>query len=694
MPRATLVALVALVALAGCAGGPGGSIRKEVGSPGPAAATPRQGESIGASAVAQGGVGSLTLSSGTGASGHEARMTGPLRAYAVQTDAPVKLDGVLKEWPARSPAEHVVRGAPRKGTFSVALQYDDARVYVAAEVADATFVRTPRFAADEDHVSFVLAFPDGGRLSAHEIGLFAGKPGESAGAVRFLAGPQKGEDVPGAKIVEAPTQGGYTIEATIPWATFPEAATLRVGLRGVLRSQDAEAGGVKHVVATGPGEHATPASLPALPTEPEQAVVEGLLAPKGLSKEAPHVDLFVDVAGDAMKERVSVFGRYFTVCGPSYRGGKQFFFRDLGADLLRLEAKDVSGRGKAELLVSRRAPRAGGGRDWFEVWGFRGDEPETIFSHETAVTSGDRKVTNSLRVSRGEVEVHVEGAVGWDAASFSEPTSADAEPLLVPWGAVKSRVYRFDGSRFQKAREVAQTPEPPPGVKSPGTAPRPARPEDVPTPPVKKAADLGGQIFAQYKKDQSVPPTLAPKVELEVQLAEDPRPEKVVLIGRDIVVWGPGFRNGSAYAFLTLAQFASADDIDGMTARDLNGDGNADLVVRGKRQAQGGADPVTIEAMFVYELRDGRLVRTFAIETAREQGAKRVQGLVQFVPAKGGKSLEIDVRPGVAKGWTKESYPWPQEPSGGAIEPLLLPWGGSKGVRYTYVGDRFAPSNP
>jgi hypothetical protein len=205
---------------------------------------------------------------------------------------------------------------------------------------------------------------------------------------------------------------------------------------------------------------------------------------------------------------------------------------------------------------------------------------------------------------------------------------------------------------------------------------------------VKKATDLGGQIFAQYKKDQGVPASLAPKVELEVQLAEDPRPEKVVLIGRDIVVWGPGFRNGSAYAFLTLAQFTSPDDIEGMTARDLTGDGNAELVVRGKREVQG-PEPVTIEAMFVYELREGRLVRTFAIETAREQGGKRVQGLVQFVPAKGGKAFEIDARPGVAKGWTEKTYPWPQEPPGGAVEPLQLPWGGSKGVRYAYVHDRF-----
>ena len=71
-------------------------------------------------------------------------------------------------------------------------------------------------------------------------------------------------------------------------------------------------------------------------------------------------------------------------------------------------------------------------------------------------------------------------------------------------------------------------------------------------------------------------------------------------------------------------------------------------------------------------------------------GAKRVQGLVQFVPAKGGKGFDIDVRPGVAKGWTKDSYPWPQDkPGAGPIEPLLLPWGDVKNVRYSWNGSAF-----
>ena len=84
------------------------------------------------------------------------------------------------------------------------------------------------------------------------------------------------------------------------------------------------------------------------------------------------------------------------------------------------------------------------------------------------------------------------------------------------------------------------------------------------------------------------------------------------------------------------------------------------------------------------------ITRVFAIETGREQKRKRVQGLVQFVPSDDHKSFEIDVRPGIARGWTKKTYPWAQEQPGGQVEPLLLPWGGIESLRYAWDGAKFA----
>ena len=88
-------------------------------------------------------------------------------------------------------------------------------------------------------------------------------------------------------------------------------------------------------------------------------------------------------------------------------------------------------------------------------------------------------------------------------------------------------------------------------------------------------------------------------------------------------------------------------------------------------------------------MKAGTIGRVFAIETGREIGGKRVQGLVQFVPAKGGKGFEIDVRPGAAKGWTRRHTPGRRTSRGGQVEPLLLPWGNIPNVRYCWNGSAF-----
>jgi hypothetical protein len=676
------IVVLALVACGGASGpGPkGGGAR--------GANDAEDGPKIGDAAVAQGGLAALGGAGNREAEPPPRAVASTFRADLVERGAPVRVDGVLGEWPARIAAKQVVRGSGEGTAFAAALQYDDAKLYVAGEVTESSFVRTHQFKDEEDHASLVLAFPSGGSFAVYEVGLFAGVPGESAGEVRWL-GAGRGE-VPGAKIVESPINGGYAFEAQIPWSAFPEARTVRVGLRGVARYYDAQNGQMRTILATGPGDTQTPAGLPWLPTEPEQTVIETLLIPKQLS-QTPRAEVICDVAGDAMKERVAVYDRFFTISGPGFRGGKEFFYRDLAAELVKLEARDLLGRGKDDLLLRRRFAAPGGSREWFEIWSLaKSDEPATLFAHEIAVSGSNGKhLANAVHVGGREIDVSTEQAAGWDAGSYKEPVATDIEPILLPWGSVKSQTYRFDGTKFAKVHETAQAPS----AAAPRTASREeARPIDPPTPEVKKGGDLGKQLLEQYKRDKGLPADTKPRFDLAVHVDGDPRPERVILMGRDLVIFGPGFRGGTQYATLTLQQFADAADIKDVTARDLTGDGGADIVVRGARHVApaGGGETLDLDAMFVYEVKGAQITRIFAIETGREQGPKRIQGLVQFVPARGGKSFDIDVRPGAAKGWTEKTYPWPQEQPGGAIEPLLLPWGGVAGVRYVWNGTQFA----
>jgi hypothetical protein len=659
-------------------------------------------ESIGDLAANQGGLAALGGAGNReeGGTGIEVAMAGVLRADEVDKKTPVKLDGVLREWHDRVGAKETLSGKTEGLSLGVAVQYDDAKLYVGGEVGDRKLARTSQHGEGSDHVSLVLAFPSGrGALKGYELGLWAGKPGESPGAVKWKSGPHKGQDVAGAKIVESDTSGGYTFEAAIPWSSFPEARLLRVGLRGALRYHDADAGGVHGVLATGAGEADKPSELAPLPTAPEQSIVEGLLAQQNLDHTAPRIDVFADVTGDEQKERISVFGKFFTICGPRYRGGHQFFWRAVAGELAAVETREVTGRGKDDLVVRRRVTNGTAVHEMLEVWTLAAsDEPTTVFAHEIAITDGKKKLSNAVRVSAKEIEVSVEPASGWDAATFKEPRPSDAEALLFPWGTVKSRTFRFEKGKFAMASEVAQAGSAASGAASASATKQDPLPRDVPTPDVKKGSDLSKQLLEAYLKEQGLPAGTKPRFDLEVNVDGDAKPERVVMVGRDILVFGPGFLGGRAYAKISLTQFADDKDVGEMTARDLTGDGGAELVVRGVRRvtaAQGGAgDRVDVDALFVYQVKNSALGRVFAIETGREQSGKRVQGLVQFVPARGAKSFEIDVRPGVAKGWTDKTYPWPQDKPGGSMEPLLLPWGKIPSLRYTWNGTQFTTNAP
>jgi hypothetical protein len=678
-------ALYTFLTLSMACGGAGGK-----GSASPSDAKDEH-ESIGDLAAAQGGLAALGGEGNReGATGSEAAMSGPLRFEEVEKGKPVKLDGVLKEWHARSPASEPLGGKTDGLGLSVALQYDATKVYVGGEVTDANLVRSGRHGASDDHVVFTLAFPAGrGKYNAYAIGLFAGTPGEAAGAVKWLSGPNKGKSVAGAKIVEADGKAGYTFEAVIPWVAFRDARAMRVGLRGTLRYQDHGGG----VIGTAHGDAQKPDELPPLPTAAEQAVVDGLLEQKGLAGTAPKIDVFADLTGDELMERVSVFGNFFTICGPGYRGGHQFFWREIAGEIATLEARELTGRGKDDLVVGRRFQAPSSVRETLEVWSLLpGDEPVTVFSHEIGVFAdgGKKRVANAVRMSKKEIEVSVEPATGWDAATYREGAPSDYDPVLLPWGTVKSRTFRFENGTFTKASEVAQAGSPAAPAAG-GTSPAPM-PRDVPTPPVKRGGTAGGSLLEAYYRDQGVPAGTKPRADLEVNVDGDARPERVALIGRDVVVLGPGFKGGNAYARLSLTQFATDKDVGELTVRDVTGDGHAEILIRGVRRVTSpSGDRVDIEGLFIYHVTNGNFARIFAVETGREQGKMRVQGLVQFVPAKGGKGFDVDVRPGLAKGWTEKTYPWPEEQPGGSIEPLLLPWGKTKSRRYAWNGTQFSP---
>lgn len=588
----------------------------------------------------------------------------------------IKLDGVPKEWASLTSLGYAVKGKGGKPDIEAraGLAYDATNLYVAADVTDDVLR-----GGGGDHVEVVLGFPGG---SVHEIELYPGDPGKAPGSAKL----KDGTALSGAKVVEAPRSGGWTMEASVPWSSLPNARTLRVGLRGAIFVHDADSGSsVKNIVGTAPSP--AYASLPSLNNEAEQSLFEGLLKQKGI-RGAPRFNLIADVAGDSMKERVLVYDRYLIVLGPTFRKGSEYYYGDVGdpANLISCEARDLTGDGTSEILLRKRVGNSSKPREMIQVLSFgSSDVPTTVFQHEVGITTDAGSITNDVSFvpdgSRTAIKITPGTARGLHAGNYREPTESSYDPLLLPWGTIASQTYKLSGSAFVKASEEKQAATPPPATPSAVDASPLPKP-----PPPPSAAELMEKVYDLYKRDRGV--SGKPRFEFGIDVAGDGAAERVLLHDRDIVVFGKSYKNGTGYTYLTLQQFASPSDVLEMTARDVTGDGKADVLVKGVLHANGpGGEKVDREILLVFQVSNDGMKRIFSAEIARAMGRKRINGAVRFPGGGGG----IELGPGNAVEWTAATYPFTQETgASGGLEPLILPWSGISGVRYRWTGSGFA----
>ena len=595
-----------------------------------------------------------------------------LRADLVEGKS-VRLDGVPKEWAMLTSLGYTLKGKLGKPDIEAraGLAYDANNLYIAADVTDDVLR-----GGGGDRVEVVLGFPGG---ALHEIELYPGDPGRSAGVAKL----KDGGAISGAKVVEAPRSGGWTLEASVPWSALSAARNVRVGLRGAIFVHDADSGSsAKNILGTAPS--AAYGSLPSLNTEAEQSLHDGLLKSKGL-RGAPRFNLLADVAGDSMKERVLVYDRYLVVLGSSFRKGSEYYFADVGVDgpsVLSCEVRDLTGDGQSEIVFRKRVGQSNKPREMIEVLRFGSSEtPSAIFRHEVSITTSDGSIHNDVSFvpdgSRTAIKITPGTARGLHAGNYREPSEASYDALLLPWGTIASQTYRLSGSSFVKSSEETQAPTaPPPPAGGDTSLPKP--------PPPPSPAELMEKVYDLYKRDRSV--SGRPRFDLAVDVAADGGPERVLLHDRDIVVFGKGYKAGTGYAYLTLQQFASAGDILEMSARDVTGDGKAEILIKGAMHVSGpGGDKVDREIMLVFQVTNEGIRRVFAAEIARAMGRKRINGQVRL----SGGSIEL--APGNAVEWTASTYPFTQDsgPVGG-LEPLLLPWGGARAVRYRWGGSGFS----
>jgi hypothetical protein len=628
----------------------------------------------------------LALVSGPAAAG------GRVIAAEPVDDVKIRIDGDLREWPNKmTDLGETLDGKPSGGDPRVAatVAYDENSLYVVLKVFDKQIIRTSGAGASEDHATLYLNFPKG---QTYALELFPGQPGKVAGAVKI-----KGKAVNGAKIVEAPTDKGLSVEAQIPWTAFNEASRTRVGLRATITYTDADAAGsVKAVIGTSQARSGR--QMPPLLLANEQGLVESIIKAKGLPSE-PARDAYGNVSGDGMVERVAVWGGNLVIIGPHFRSGKEFYFADLGIDSAtqvdRLELIDFDGDARDEIVVQKRV---GGSDKYREVLTVlkvgRDDQPFLAFAHEVGIKTPDGEIMNKVKLSKTGIEIAQGDSEGFEPGSFSEVQPGDMGATILPWESVGSRTFAWKGKGFEPAGETGFTPKTgaAPGKKPKGKNKAKAGSDEPPAPPAPRppsADEMLDRVYALYKKDRGA--SGKPSYDFVTDVAGDRGPERVLIHGKDIVVFGKGFREGLSYAFIAVGVGEPKDILDA-TARDLTGDGKAEIIVRAVLHAKAskalGGDTVERHALMVYAVQGDGLVRVFGAETGRALGKDRILGAVAFTPARRG--FDIELRPLRAVGWTEQSYPFPPDTTtAGGLEPLLLPWAGGA-RKYRFDGKTFA----
>ena len=237
---------------------------------------------------------------------------------------------------------------------------------------------------------------------------------------------------------------------------------MRAGLRAALRYRDGARGQPVAVLSTVPPASAGKSrELPPLLIDVEANLADTFLAPRSLVHATPDQDLTVDIAGDGLKERVLLYGPLLVALGPHYRDGKAFDWLDLGARVVHLDVRDVTGDGKDDLLILRQVTTTDGiTREAFEILSFAGGAPASVFAHEVRIARdgehGRREVVDFVHAGKGVVDVGPEKATGWDASSFDVEPAASMDPILLPWAGT-SESYRFDGKKFVR-RPTGQGP--------------------------------------------------------------------------------------------------------------------------------------------------------------------------------------------------------------------------------------------
>jgi hypothetical protein len=174
----------------------------------------------------------------------------------------------------------------------------------------------------------------------------------------------------------------------------------------------------------------------------------------------------------------------------------------------------------------------------------------------------------------------------------------------------------------------------------------------------------------------------APRFDLRGDVAGDAQAERVVLVDRFVVAFGPTIQGGRGFVFVQLGIDVAADLRDARL-EDLTGDGKSELVVTIRQRGGGGSR----DLFQLLRIDEQAIAPLWALETRKEVGTGSVESTVRVQRGRRGQAPTITVRVGEARGLDAGTL---REAPPTDVEPMLLPWGPALERSYRWDGRTFA----
>ncbi len=289
-------------------------------------------------------------------------------------------------------------------------------------------------------------------------------------------------------------------------------------------------------------------------------------------------------------------------------------------------------------------------------------------------TSGLGRARAEVAVARGRRFLRVRGA---RAVEMARPGSGWSLEVFVPWSALRKWVPG-DWTRARGAVALHDVDAFVAGRAERWVASVTLDRHHPERWPVLRWRGGYHEAFTAYLAERGLV-GVEPDRRLSADLAGDARPEEIALVGAELVVWGPGHREGRGYDVLRLP-VERASQVRALRARDVLGDGKRELLVRYHQRVRDGER----EVLAVYRVRSDGVRLAGAFEVSRRTQAGELAARVRFGRSGGRGAVllraVVTASPPLPPRWRPARDP--------RAFALPRPWE-STWVRYVWSGQRY-----